>query len=216
MYKILTATFVILCLIILSNGCGPDHNIYNRCSQKYVYSPQTKYDINPTWFTTNNIAVDTSGLNINPNRIDRIVNEVESCLVAAYGNPIVLPPDVVKNGLCEKNTFDVPLHRECLVVKIAGDWKLSQYELGGSLQQLLPYTNGGTCKDKGLPDPNAVCYYRNAVQDYYTAVTPPACYLLKDAVVRLLTGCHNPWYAGEVFSACMTPSTGPLDDGSGP
>lgn len=216
MGKSITILLLVITITILSYGCGPQRHMYNRCPDKYLYSPQTNYDVQPNLFSANNIAIDTSGLNINPNKIDRLVNEVESCLIANFGYPIVLPVDVVKNAECHSNTFDIPLHRECLVVKIAADWHLSQYELGGSYEQLLPYTNGGTCSDKGLPDPNAVCYYRNAIQDNYTAVSPPACYMLKDAIVRLLTGCANPWYGGDKMSACMNPSTNPLDDGSGP
>jgi hypothetical protein len=215
--KVLIGLIVIISISIFGSGCfGSDHIRYDRCTPKYSFIDQTKYDISPTMFTPDNIAVDTSGQNINPERIDRMVNELEDCLVKAYGNPIVLPPDVVKNGLCESNVIPTPLVRQCLVIKIPNDWRLSQFELGGSLQQILPHTNGGTCADKNLPDPNAVCFYRVAIQDNFTVCSTPSMYIIKDGIERVLVGCQNPWYAGNVFSECLAPSADPLDDGSGP
>lgn len=205
-----------LTLLLIFIAClGPDHRKNIRCQPKYFNADQSSYDVYPNSLTAKNIAVDTSGLNINMDRVDRLVDETENCLIQQFGNPPVLSALDMESGQCEFDTFQIPFHRECLTVKIAANWTISKYDIGGEYQQLLPYTNGGTCKDKNLPDPEAVCYYRAAVQDQLTIVVPPSMYLFKDPLVRIVTGCHNPWY-NDKLSYCMTPSTGSMDDGSGP
>jgi hypothetical protein len=209
--------FIVVALLTLIVSCAsshiPTHHEVNRCEAKYSYLSQTGYDINVSQYTSKNIAVDTSGLNINLSKIDRLTNEVEDCLKNIFGNPPILPDDIVKNGECVGKTFDFPIRRECLVVKVADDWFLSKYEYGGTHHQQLPWTNGGQCTNKGLPA--GVCYYRVGIQDNLTIVVPPSFYLYKDGLVRVVTGCHNPWYA-ESLANCMNPSTDPLGDGSEP
>jgi hypothetical protein len=197
-------------------ACAPAaarHHANNRCEATFSYSDQTNYDVFPTSTTSQNIEVDSSGLNINLSKIDRLTNEVETCLIMTFGNPSVLPDDVIQNGKCEKSTFSIPLKKECLTVKVADDWFLSKYEYAGTHHQQLPYTNGGQCTNKGLP--TGVCYYRVGIQDNMTIVVPPSFYLFKDALVRIVTGCHDPWYA-EKLANCMNPTTDPLGNGSEP
>lgn len=189
------------------------HHSNNRCEAKHSYPNQTEYDVYPSALTPENIAVDVSKLNINLNKIDRLTDEVEECLIKTFGINPRLSKETIINGECEQETFDLPIHKECLTVKVADDWFLSKYEYGGTLHQQLPYTNGGMCTNKGLPA--GVCYYRVGIQDGLTIAVPPSFYLYKDALVRIVTGCHNPWYA-EQLANCMEPSTNPLGDGSQP
>ena len=204
----------LLAILIACTSADPLHKSYDRCAPQHFFTDQTNYNVTPTEFTPKNIAVDPSGLNINLSMIDRLTDEVETCLTNTFGKDGILPPDVVKDGQCiRNNTFQLPIHRECLTVKVANDWFLSKYEYGGTLHQLLPYTNGGQCTDKGLPA--GVCYYRVGIQDNLTIVVPPSFLLYKDGLVRIVTGCYNPWYAPSL-AACMNPTTGALDDGSQP
>ena len=208
---LLTALFIAL---ISCASSGELHHSNNRCAAQHYFTDQTNYNVYPTEYTAENIAVDPSGLSINLSKIDRLTNEVEKCLTDTFGANGILPPDVVKDGQCiRNNTFDLPIHRECITVKVASDWFLSKYEYGGTLHQLLPYTNGGQCTDKGLPA--GVCYYRVGIQDNLTIVVPPSFLLYKDGLVRIVTGCYNPWYA-PALAACMNPTTNALDDGTQP
>jgi hypothetical protein len=201
-------------LVLLScSSKTPDHIAFNRCEARYHYYDQTNYDIKPNATTNTNIVVDTSGLSININKIDRLTTETENCLIKTFGNPPLIPDETVKAAQCVSNTFELPLRRNCLVVKVANNWFLSTYDYGGTKHQQLPYTNGGQCTAKGLPA--GVCYYRVGIQDDLTIVVPPSFYLYKDALVRISTGCGNPWMS-EQLSACMEPTTNPLDDGSQP
>jgi hypothetical protein len=206
------STILLTSAILTSCVTKHEHHKNIRCNPIYSYADQSDYDVYPNSKTNKNIDVDMSGLDINLSKIDRLTDEVELCL-KKFGYPAHLPDDVVKNGECERNSFEFPIHRECLTVKVAANWFLSKYEYGGTLHQQLPYTNGGQCTNKGLPA--GVCYYRNTIQDDYTIVVPPSFYLYKDALVRIATGCHNPWYDNSL-AECMTPTTNPLDDGSQP
>lgn len=202
-------------------GCGdfgPDHVYFNRCDSPYYFRAQTKYDITPNLLSKDNIAIDARGLNnINTDRIDRITNELETCLINTFGNPPILSPQTMKDGGCPNSTFDLPLHRECMVVKVAADCFHSEYDYGG-YQQLLPYV-AGLCKtQKDLPgDPNELCYWRVGKQDRWTSVTCPSDFVLKEPLLEFSTGCQSPWYDNSL-ATCMAPSslTGSLDDGSGP
>lgn len=157
--------------------------------------------------------MDTSGLDVSLEKIDRLTDEVEACLLRTFPDG-QLPDDVVKNAKCRVASFDTTIPRKCLTVKVASDWKLSQYEYGGTKHQQLPYTNGGMCTNKGLPA--GVCYYRAGIQDDLTIVVPPSFYLYKDPLVRIATGCYDPWFS-DVLAACMEPTTDPLgEDGSEP
>lgn len=208
--KILSSVFLFGLIACVKLESDPR---YTRCPGKYHFADQTDYVVHVTAKTSKNIEVDTSGLNINLNKVDRLTDEVESCLIKTFGNPPFLSEQTMKEGQCASNTFDIPIHRECLVVKVASDWFLSKYEYGGTHHQQLPWTNGGQCTNKGLPA--GVCYYRVGIQDDLTIVVPPSFYLYKDGLVRIVTGCANPWYANDL-AACMEPTTNPLGDGSEP
>lgn len=206
-YSILIG-FVAVMLII---SCSEPAYIRPNCKAKFYNPDQTHYVVRPNETTKQNIEVDDSGLSINLKMIDRLTNEVESCLIEKFGSPIVLDKEIVQQAQCRSNSFDLPLPRQCLVVKVAPDWFVSQYEYGGSKHQLIPYTNGGICTDKGVPV--QTCYYRAGLQDDFTIVVPPSFYLYKDPLVRIVTGCLNPWNNPQL-SECMFPTTKPLDNGS--
>lgn len=210
--KILSG-LLLLATIISCSSKEPNHKAYYRCDANYDFPDQTAYDIHPSLATRDFILVDASGLDINLDKIDRLTNEVEECLTKTFGNPPILSEQTVADGQCQGGTFELPIRRQCLVVKVAKDWFLSKYEYGGTHHQQLPYTNGGMCTNKGLPA--GVCYYRAGIQDDLTIAVPPSFYLYKDPLVRIVTGCRNPWYSNDL-AACMEPTTDPLGNGTEP
>jgi hypothetical protein len=123
--------------------------------------------------------------------IDRLTNEVESCLAEEFGNPPVIPDDVINQSYCLYNTFDIPFPRECITVKVVDDWVWSC----DGTQQLIPQeAPQELCDAKGLSyDPNCPCRWRAGIQDNHIIVVTPDLFLYKDPLIRLMTSCNNPW-----------------------
>lgn len=203
---LLFLSYLFLSSLFLS--CGRQE----RCSAIYDFPDQTSYEVNANLLSPKSIAIDTSGLNISTKLVDRLTDEVETCLIKNFGNPPILPPDVQRDGSCPGETFQLPIRRQCLTVKVANDWFLSENEADGSKQQLLPFVAGyGGC-GKGLSGDDP-CYWRAGIQDNLTIVTTPSFYLYKDPLVKITTGCTNAWFDAKL-AACMLPTTKPLSDGS--
>jgi hypothetical protein len=196
-------------LIIFLLGCPPP---VPKCGPLPVQQfPSSMYDsrmsvqpysVNPTQTTPKGIKIDAGGP-LNLARVDRLFDEVEACLAQ-----ITLDADTMRLGQCSQATFPLPINRACLTVKIERGYLLSR---DGS-NQVLPIYAGTGCASKG-EGPH--CFWRAIVQDGLVLVTPPSMYLLKDVIIRVATGCLNPW-APPKLATCATPSTGPLDDGTGP
>lgn len=200
MYRLFVALFLI--------GCGKEQ----RCPEVYSFPDQTNYEININLISPKNIAIDTSGLNISAKLVDRLTDEVEECLIKTFGNPPTIPVEVQQAGSCPGETFQLPIRRQCLTVKVANDWFLSENEADGSKQQLLPFVAGyGGC-GKGLSG-DGPCYWRAGIQNNLTIVTTPSFYLYKDPLVKITTGCTNAWFAAKL-AECMTPTTKPLSNGT--
>lgn len=209
--KILGAVVAIFFIAVMTSIYLSCSSPYSRCPPTYAFPNQTNYDVKPTFYTPKNIAVDPSGLKINPRLVDRVTDEVEACLYKTFGNPPILPVQVQMLGQCPGASFPMPVKRQCLTVKVASDWFLSETEFAGSKQQLLPaYAGYGDCGKNLSPGP---CYWRAGVQDGMTIVTTPSFYVYKEPLLRLTTGCRDPWSSPEL-SVCMTPTTGALSDGS--
>lgn len=196
---------IILFLTLLTCSYPKD-----ECVPTYRYQDQTHYVFTVNQITTNGIRVDTTGQLINLNKIDRLTNEVEQCLTAEFNG--VLPKEVIEQGQCIGPNFTLPINRECLKVKVPNDWFVSTYEYAGSKHQLLPAIAPDIgCLDKGLPAGD--CHWRAAIQDNMTVVVPPSFYLYKDPLIRIVTGCNNPWNNPRL-AACAKPSTLPLGEGN--
>lgn len=204
--------FFISTLILFIGGLDCLPAPHSRCTPTYYWPDQTHYDVSPNVKTTKNIDVDTSGLNINLEVIDRLTSEVETCL-SSFGNPPHLNNKIMIDADCQSETFDLPIHTECLTVKVAKDWFLSDLDFAGSKQQLLPYVAGyGDCGKNFSYGP---CYWRAGIQDNLTIVSTPSFYLYKEPILKIATGCKNPWNSPEL-AACMVPTTNALDDGNQP
>lgn len=178
----------------------------------YGYGAFDRYNVNASFTTPAGTPYDPSGLNISPQLIDRLVNEVSTCLdgVAPNGQ---LPPDIVSASVCHSTTFTWPLERKWFEVKIASDWVYSC----DHTQQLLPVLAGNAgCIAKGeTPTDTCPCRWRAGIECPNHIITTPSFYLFKDALTRFLTGCENPW-ANPELAKCASPTTTPLSDGSDP
>jgi len=173
---------------------------------------QFKYDVSPNDTTPEGISVDLSGQDVSLELIDRLTDEVESCLKEKFGDPPVLSPEAMQEGQCFRNTFTLPINRSCLTIKIPDDW---QYSCDGT-QQVLPIKStdyrppDSACRVKGLePTPECPCRWRAGIQDSCIVVSTPSLYLYKDPLIRLVTGCNNPWVNNDL-AHCAAPSTPPL------
>jgi hypothetical protein len=200
----MTAAEAILPLtVILTSGCGPETPRYYRNG----YASQFDYDIRPTMVTPAGIRVDPTGQQLDIEKIDRQVDEVERCLEEAFGDPPRIPDEVMDDAECRWDDLDLPLHREWLIVKVPDDWL---YSCDGSqlvLPALAPETG---CLAKGQhPTAECPCRWRGGIQDDRYIVTTPAFYIYKDPIIRMVTGCNNPWYSPPL-ATCATPSVPPL------
>lgn len=189
--------------IILVCGCAME--VADECPLPWRYRDQFGYQVHPTLETPSGIHVDPSGRKVDPVTIDRLVDEVEQCLKDTFGDPPVIPEDVMRDGMCAKNTFPLPYPREqCLTIKIPNDWVPN---CDGS-EQVLPWAAPDVgCLQKGLtPTKKCPCRWRAGIQDQYTAVSTPNLFNLKDPLVRILTGCNSPW-TSPVLAKCAHSTT---------
>lgn len=159
--------------------------------KSYNYHSQFDYNVNAAKITDDSIQVDTSGNIIDLSEIDRLTNETELCLIEEFGNPPVIPEEVVKQSDCLFDTFDIPFARECITVKIPNDWIWSC----DGTQQLLPYkAPQKLCDEKGLYyNQDCPCKWRGGIQNNHIIVTTPNMIVYKDPLIRMMTSCNNPW-----------------------
>lgn len=131
------------------------------------------------------IRMDLSGQAIDPALIDRLTDEVSTCL-------------------------GVSIDRSTFIVKVPSDWVKS---CDGSQQVLTAIAPESGCAAKGLPtDSPCPCRWRAVIQCPNVIVATPSLYLYKDALVRWVTGSQNPW-ADPALAKCASPSTAPLLSG---
>jgi hypothetical protein len=136
------------------------------------------------------IQVDSSGQSVDLNKIDNIILKVQECLWKNFENGI--PYDVMKTGDCIVDHIDFPLNLSCATIKVVNDW---QWSCDGKWQLLGASATAPQelCSSKGLsPDPNCPCRWRAGLQDGNIVVTPDL-RMLADPLIRLATGCNNPW-----------------------
>lgn len=187
-------------LYILINCKGPD------CPH-YGYTSQFNYQVSYNAITPSGIKVDTSGQLIRLDTIDVLTNEVETCLEKNFGSPPHIPQEVRNASYCVVSDFNLPCDRDCFSVKVPDDWVMS---CDGS-QQLLPTeAPQELCDAKGLTaNPDCPCRWRAGIQNNNIIVTTPSLYLYKDPLIRIITGCNNPW-AHTRLAECAQPTVPPL------
>ncbi len=163
---------------------------------------QYHYDVKPDVVTEAGVSVDTSGLKLDTaDLLDRQLEEVEQCLAETFPGG-KLPESMLNN--CDSTHFPLPIAHECLEVKVAPDWIPS---LNDPDQQLLRAPGDvNICVAKGAcaTAEECQCHLRSGIQDNHTIVVTPTFYLFKASLVRLVTGCNNPWIQG--LEKCSTPT----------
>ena len=184
-------TFIIL-FLTASCGNNSDCRIFN-------YASQFNYKTNFNQTTPLGIQIDTSNQQIDLNLIDALTAEVEQCLTKNFPNH-TLPANVMISGQCAVKLFDCPFNRSCFKIKIPNDWVWSC----DKTQQLLPYnTPQAGCIAKGLmPNAECPCRWRGGLQGNII-VTTPSLIIYKDPLIRLLTGCNNPW-SDPILAECAS------------
>lgn len=203
-------------LIILLAISDTDCNISNCTELQWGYSDGefNQYSVSGHNKTKTGTLYDPTGQNISPDLIDRLTNEVETCLSAAFPDG-TLTQSVVHNSICQSSHFPLPIDRTSFEVKIPDDWVLNC----DGTQQLLPTpvkAGGAGCVAKGqTPDAQCPCRWRAGIRCPNTLIATPSLYIYKDVLIRLTTRCQNPWASPEL-AKCATPSTTPLSDGSDP
>jgi len=151
----------------------------------YYYQDQFNYKVNPALLTPSGIQVDPTNQTVSLTEIDKQTQEVEDCLSQLFDGK--LDEETIKESDCLENSFILPIQRECISVKIPDDWFWNR----DNTQQLLPsLAPDELCRDKGLEPP---CYWRAGIQDQLTIVVTPDLFLYKDPLIRIVTGCNNPW-----------------------
>lgn len=150
--------------------------------------------------------------------IDMQIDDVEQCLRDAFlenhpgsgpgqgGVQGVLDAATISGAHCDGSTFPLPIARGCLNVKVAPDAMIS----ADGTQEVLPATGpAAICISKGLcpagaTDLECPCHVRAGIQDNAVIVVTPSAYLLKDPLIRMVTGCNNPWIGA--LAKCAAPS----------
>lgn len=188
---------ILWCLAGLS--CGP--SFFPDDCPNYRYESNFRYENKVEETTPGGVRVDFTGQNLNPTLIDRAAQEVEECLIAQFGNPVVIPPELMSAASCETAQPSLPYRRECLAVKIPDDWTMNC----SGTEQVLPYgAPDQLCRDKGLnPTPECPCRWRVGTQDDHWIVATPNLRLLKAEMVRHFTGCNNAWIGA--LATCSAP-----------
>ncbi len=159
----------------------PD-NPYHHNNFENQFNP--RYTVTPTVTSKSGIAVDLSGLELLLDDVlDRQVAEVESCLKEVLGIESI--------------------HRGWLIVKVVPDAFLS---IDGS-QELIPGSgHPEECVAKKLCSSieSCDCYLRAGIQDNSVIIVTPSMYLLKDPLIRTVSGINNPWVGN--LAKCAMPT----------
>ena len=158
----------------------------------HFYSSMANYSVDPER-TNDGIEYDGPA---HPSLIDQAFKEVEECLSDTL--PLgEIPEDLRRVADCTVSVFHLPIRRECISVKIPDDWFWNQ----DKTEQLLPIpAPEELCQAKNLSGEG--CYWRAGIQDNTIILTTPNLKLLKDPLIRIITGCNNPW-ADPRLSECV-------------
>lgn len=186
--------------------CMPDVSPYWLHSYADEFVGQYHYSVVPAGHTAEGISVDPSGQAVDYDDIDLQTDQVEACLRATFGDPPRIPSEQARLSQCDNPTFPLPLRRQDLVVKTPADWLTAPCpDVNGIYEQTLPTPAPEVlCQQKVVtgqepPCPQGHCVWRAGIEENRYIIVTPDLYLYKDPLIRLVTGCNNPW-AGAISS----------------
>jgi hypothetical protein len=168
---------VVLVLALFSCGSEP----YDECHP--APDPYgTHYSPRPDVATPLGVRVDRSGQNVDLNRVDQAVAQVEACL----GRPI---------------------EAHCLRVYVPTAWQMSCHVADGGHYQLLSEhpADQRACDAKPEidgPAPGCPCLWR-VLRQGATIIAPPDLRMLPAGIVSVATGIDDPWPTP--LAACAVP-----------
>lgn len=163
----------------------------------------TAYRVVPDRRTSGGILVDDPSHLLADARIDAMTDAVEACLASA---PDSWTAAQVEAGHClGAETRHGAVRRDWFDVKVPPDW----YTSPCTGEQLFPCdVDEGLCAAQ-KPElgqwserDDCPCACRGTVQDNRTIVTTPEAPLFKATLVKLVTGCYQPW-AIEELRPCL-------------
>ena len=200
MKKYLLSLFILLVFFISISSSAPLTGCVGCDEAHWGYSSGAfdHYNFQGNLITPSGIAYDPSGQPINPELIDRLTNEVETCLL-------------------DNKYITSKINRQSFNVIVANDWHLGCDEPGWGVNQLLPVlADQEGCSAKGMtPNTSCHCEWRAGIRCPNSIITTPAFYLYKDALIRYTANIINPW-ADATIASCAQPSTAQLSDGTEP
>lgn len=189
-----------LVLLIFITGCGDDCRYKAGACYNNHFQNITDYCVEPNVRTPSGIKLDTSGYEVDLERLDTRVNEIESCVLDTMQKYSIISDDEQRKWQCLRNSFDPErdkLKRDCLVIKVVdpiyscSDWQHIPDDPEGARQ---------ICLTEGfMPREECPCYWRTAIQDENVIITPPAIYLWE--LGRIMTSCNGVWQSP--FAACL-------------
>ena len=168
-------------------------------------------NINPP-YTVNINRVTPKGINVDDNNnvdlvlVDRIVDDVESCLNETF--PDRIPESITSHAWCYnpwEGNFRRNFDRNCLTIKIVDTCFLSN---DGTQMVLDRNADENLCAQKPNYVPDQGCHWRAGIQEDNTIVVCSDLYMFPDPLVRYLTSCYNPWYGD--LATCARPRTIPI------
>lgn len=156
----------------------------------------TSQDTTPNYYTPSGYGLhDPVGAFVTEGRaFDTAITEVQSCLSSIGNDVSVLPSDALCPGV--GGPWRV---QSCTRIVLSDNWYISPC----SGQELFPCAvDPVACVTKGLsPSTECPCACREAIQNGTSVIVPPNHALLKAGLVRLVTGCENPWV--EPLARCV-------------
>jgi hypothetical protein len=188
-----------------------DCGLYNK---DYLYN--LDYEVNIDSKTPEGIPVDSGGIYYDLTHIDEMSNDVRDCLIRNFPD-LILPEEVLNKTYCtqlkgdKKGDFSKSYNAAwgysfgCWQVKIDNNWVLSCDGKQQLLSAIAPTPIGKPCggKEDMITSKECPCRYRVAIMGK-TIVVPPDARLFKDGLIRVITGCNNPW-AHPLLSECASP-----------
>jgi hypothetical protein len=189
--------YAVLAIIVPFFGCLPKDSCYRNW-----YRNGTNYRVTPDVRTPEGIAIDTTGHQIDLNRVDSLTTALEQCL-------------------------ERTINRSCFAIYIVNDWYTSAVD---AQQQVFTCSYGnGPCESKiesgrllrenvcrkppnePCPPGTYRCGCRGAIQDDFYIIVTPDLRMYTAELARMVTGVNNIWEIANIRQ-CIVPIQSPTPE----